>query len=380
MKYDLIVIGAGALGTFHAYFAAKFGQKVLLLDKEPQSLKTDNGFAEQISPSALSEKWSKLGQKSLKALTTLEKEFAFEIERKGSLYLATDKDELGLIEELSEVHQSNGYSNILLSKKEILSRYPYLNSDHVLAGLSYPQEFGIYPKTLPHRMCEYMNENGIVHVKTGKEVAECFEQLKGCTVKTETGCRYEADQVLICCEYTFEKLYPELFKNSGIATQALHEFEIQLPLGLELNEHIFSGLCVRQYESFKACPSYPQIHTPAHYLILEEKGMRLEIKQNGQEALVFVRAFEKSSVKENQERAAFLEQLIRREAKRLLPLEKLKIDKKSISAQMGTPQSVYLKNIDRHIRVIAGIDEKSANLSLVPGLAEESMRQLYGMS
>ncbi|GAB3543766.1 FAD-dependent oxidoreductase [Spirosoma fluminis] len=32
--YDLIVIGAGALGTFHAYHAAKAGLRVLLLEKD----------------------------------------------------------------------------------------------------------------------------------------------------------------------------------------------------------------------------------------------------------------------------------------------------------------------------------------------------------
>ena len=34
MTYDLIVSGAGNLGTFHAYHALTMGKRVLLLEKD----------------------------------------------------------------------------------------------------------------------------------------------------------------------------------------------------------------------------------------------------------------------------------------------------------------------------------------------------------
>ena len=33
-EYDVIVVGAGVLGVFHAYFAAKQGMRVLLLERD----------------------------------------------------------------------------------------------------------------------------------------------------------------------------------------------------------------------------------------------------------------------------------------------------------------------------------------------------------
>jgi glycine/D-amino acid oxidase-like deaminating enzyme len=37
-KYDLIVVGAGNLGTFHAYHALQMGKSVLMIEKDSEPM------------------------------------------------------------------------------------------------------------------------------------------------------------------------------------------------------------------------------------------------------------------------------------------------------------------------------------------------------
>ena len=62
-EFDLIVIGGGVLGTFHAYHALEKGFKVAILekDKAPQSATTRN-FG-QVVPSGMDTKWQNYGRK-----------------------------------------------------------------------------------------------------------------------------------------------------------------------------------------------------------------------------------------------------------------------------------------------------------------------------
>ncbi len=53
--YDLIVVGAGALGAFHAYFARRRGLKVLLLEKDAQPREATVRNFGQIIPSGMAE-------------------------------------------------------------------------------------------------------------------------------------------------------------------------------------------------------------------------------------------------------------------------------------------------------------------------------------
>ena len=64
--YDLIITGAGALGSFHAYHACKKGLKVLLLEKDLQPQEATVRNFGQVVPSGLSRgKWQNYGRRSL---------------------------------------------------------------------------------------------------------------------------------------------------------------------------------------------------------------------------------------------------------------------------------------------------------------------------
>ncbi len=59
IKYDVIIIGGGVLGTFHAYHASLLGLQVCLIEKDnsPRGATTQN-FG-QVIPSGMNTKWQK---------------------------------------------------------------------------------------------------------------------------------------------------------------------------------------------------------------------------------------------------------------------------------------------------------------------------------
>lgn len=61
-NYDLLVVGGGVLGTFHAYHALQRGLKVALIEKDarPQSATVRN-FG-QVVPSGMNQKWQNFGR------------------------------------------------------------------------------------------------------------------------------------------------------------------------------------------------------------------------------------------------------------------------------------------------------------------------------
>lgn len=78
MKADLIVVGAGVLGTFHAYHALRQGRSIVLLEKDAMPAgATVRNFGE-IVPSGLGPgRWQNLGIESMNLYKGIQSELYF---------------------------------------------------------------------------------------------------------------------------------------------------------------------------------------------------------------------------------------------------------------------------------------------------------------
>ena len=122
--YDLLIIGGGALGTFHAYHALQRGLRVALFekDKAPNSATVRN-FG-QIVPSGMNRKWQAYGRKSLEVYLSIQEKWDLDIRQMGSIYLASDEEEQQLLEELYQINRENDYPSELWTQAQCLARYP----------------------------------------------------------------------------------------------------------------------------------------------------------------------------------------------------------------------------------------------------------------
>lgn len=86
-KFDLIVIGGGILGTFHAYHALEKGLKVAIIEKDkfPQGATVRN-FG-QVVPSGMNTKWQSFGRESLRIYKEIQQKFDIGFSKKAPYIL-----------------------------------------------------------------------------------------------------------------------------------------------------------------------------------------------------------------------------------------------------------------------------------------------------
>ena len=154
-QYDLIVVGAGVLGTFHAIHAAKSGKTVLLTEKDQYPVNATVRNFGQAVPSGMSSDWLTYARRSTELYNEIQREFDISVRNNGTVYLSSDPDELQLIHELKERMDTMDYEAQLLSPDDCLTKWPSLSKNYCNGGLFFPQEVSVEPEKLIYRLLEY---------------------------------------------------------------------------------------------------------------------------------------------------------------------------------------------------------------------------------
>ncbi|RZK76643.1 MAG: TIGR03364 family FAD-dependent oxidoreductase [Pedobacter sp.] len=280
-RYDIIIVGAGVLGTFHAYHALKLGKSVLHLEKDNFPVSSTVRNFGQVVPSGMEDKWFEFGRTSTNLYKEIQSAFDISVRKNGSLYVASDDDEVQLLQELKMHYDALDYNNEILDASEVLRRYPAFRKDYVKAGLFFPDEVSVEPDQMIHNLQAYMRE----HFKNYKvlynqPVISCLPNAEGVVLQTSEGLSFEGKKAIICSGYEFKLLFPELFASSGIVVSKLQMMRtIPMP-EIQLEGNILTGLTTRRYESFEHhCPSFSQIKTPEHYDELKKWGIHILFKK-----------------------------------------------------------------------------------------------------
>ena len=363
-KFDVIVIGGGVLGTFHAYHALLKGYKVCLVEKDqiPRGATTQN-FG-QIVPSGMSSKWQKWGRESLQVYQEIQSKFDISIRQNGTVYLASDDDEEQLLVELRCLNNDNGYTSKMLTKKECLGKYPGLRSSYVTAGLFFPQEVTVEPRIMIHRLQHYMIKALDLVFKTNFLVVDCIKNGNGVEVISATHERLKAQQVIICNGADFKNLYPDLFWQSDLEVTKLQMMQTKPQKRFELKGSILTGWSIRRYEAFKECPSYAEIKSRESEDSPQKRwGVHILFKQAVDGSVIIGDSHEYADAK-NLDDLGFdinmdIDNFILNEAQKVFDLPTYEIQKKwyGLYAQRKT-QDVFQKTIDGSIHIVTGIGGK----------------------
>lgn len=155
-KYDLIVVGGGILGTFHAYHALVKGLRVLQLEKDNYPVSSTVRNFGQVVPSGMSGKWFDYGVRGLEIYKSIQNEMDISVRNNGSIYIASDADEVQMLHELSAHYKQVGYAHELWSKEQILQTYPMMKDTYVKEAIVFKQEVSVEPDLMIHRLHAYM--------------------------------------------------------------------------------------------------------------------------------------------------------------------------------------------------------------------------------
>ena len=383
-KYDLIVIGGGALGTFHAYHALRNGYRVALFekDKEPVSATVRN-FG-QVVPSGMDTKWQEYGRESLAIYDDIQNKFDISVRNNGSVYLASNDEEVQLIEELSIINKKNGYQSDLLTKEQCLNNYAGLRSDYVKAGLFFPQEVTVEPRIMINRLREYLIAEKGLDFYGNTKIISCNKIGEIVEIQTANHDVFKAGKVMICCGSEFKTLYPELFASSDLEVTKLQMMQTKPQPGYNLKGSILTGLSIRRYEAFYECPSFAGIKAKENPDSFEKKwGVHILFKQAADGSVIIGDSHEYADAA-NMDDLGFdlrmdVDEFMINEAKKIIDLPSYEIQNKwfGIYSQCKN-KDIFQHTIDNDIHIVTGIGGKGMTGSA--GFSKENIKKIFNLS
>lgn len=187
---DVIIIGGGIVGTAIARELSKYKLRVLLLEKEPDlgagTTKANSGIVHAGYDAKPDTVKARLNVQGNKLFHELEEELDFEVKWLGSLVVASNLDELKILEGLLRRGQENGVPGIkLVGQAELLQREPNLAND-LVGGLWAPSAGVISPFGAALAFAENAAQNG-VQIITECLVESLVLTRNQITVKTTQG-------------------------------------------------------------------------------------------------------------------------------------------------------------------------------------------------
>ena len=207
---EVVVIGAGILGTCTAYYLAETGMDVVLIDRgesngeasgnnagslHVQLLAYDfsSGDSDQISPAA---QVLPLQRESTQFWVELEKQFDQDLGIKisGGLMVAENREQIRHLERKVEMERRFGIEVDLISGSELRNRAPWV-SENMIGGAWCPEEGKINPMLATPAVLDAAVSQGVrffknTHVLDIADNADCFE------IATSAGL-FKASQVVL---------------------------------------------------------------------------------------------------------------------------------------------------------------------------------------
>lgn len=379
-KYDLIVVGGGVLGTFHAYHAIKKGLRVALFEKDSQPKGATVRNFGQVVPSGMNTKWQQYGRESLKIYKKIQSKFDISVRQEGSAYFASNEEEMQLLEELALINKNNDYPSHLMTKSQCLENYPGLKSDYVQMGLFFPEEVMVEPGILISKLHHYLRSLGLdIYMNT--QVLECDSLVDAIVVNTAGNEVYAANKVIICNGSEFKALFPKLFKESDLVVSKLQMMQTEPQPKYRLKGSVLTGLSIRRYEAFEECPSFRAIKEKEDKQSMEKKwGVHILFKQATDGSVIIGDSHEYASAGDMDSLGFDLkmeiDNFILSEAKKIIDLPNYTIRNRwfGMYSQCKTAD-IFQHTIDKNIHIVTGIGGKGMTGSA--GFSKQNIDSIF---
>lgn len=165
MDVDVLIIGAGVVGSAIAYYLAKTDLKVGVIEKEEDvcsgTSKANSGIVHagfDAMPNTLKAKFNLEGSRLMPELAKL---LDFDYKQNGALVLCFDEALRKNVEDLYQRGIENGVSDLrIIEKEEILKLEPHVN-ENVVCALYAPTSGIVCPFGLTIAMAENAADNGV---------------------------------------------------------------------------------------------------------------------------------------------------------------------------------------------------------------------------
>lgn len=252
-KFDVAVVGAGIVGLAHAWRAAQRGLKVVLLERTLAACGASIRNFGMVWPigqpaGALHD----LALRSRELWLQLSAEAGVWCNPCGSLHLAHRSDELAVLQEYVDLQRGSDGTVILLTPDETLRRTSAAKPQGLLGSMWSPTELCVNPPQAIAAIPKWLTERYAVQCNFNSAVTAIEDQ----TLVVSDGRRLQAERIVVCSGHDFQTLLPSVFADQPLRVCKLHMLKtVPQTDGWRIGPHLASGLTLRHYTSFAACPS-----------------------------------------------------------------------------------------------------------------------------
>jgi FAD dependent oxidoreductase TIGR03364 len=253
----------------------------------------------------------------------------------------------------------------LLSPAETLRLSPAAEPTGLLGSLHSADECRVDPRQAIERAARFLDTAGEVDCHFATTVTDVADG----GLRTSDGRQFAAREIAICSGADFARLFPETHRSAGLVRCKLQMLRTVAPgPGWKLGPHLASGLTLRHYEAFAACPSRAQLERRIAEQApeLDRYGIHVMMSQalDGQVVLgdsheydAAIEPFDKSEI----------EELILREVRKVFRLPTWQIEQRWSGIYAKIPGLAYLVTSPPshpHVRIVNGFGGAGMSLSL----------------
>ncbi len=371
-QFDVIIVGAGALGVFHAYYCLKAGKTVLLLEKDQKAQEATVRNFGQVVPSghAPESEWHHYGRVATALYKEIQETFDIGIRNNGSCYIAATESELAVLEEMQQKFKAADYSCDLWTAEQVLQRYPSVQKSYAKGALFFSQEVSAEPETLIHKVLEYLSIKfkDRFSARHNTAVIDVASVQKGCSVTTAMRETYTAAQCIVCSGRDFKFLFPTIFAHSGLVVSKLNMMATVPQPGIALPGNILTGLTIRRYESFTTCDAYRQLDPAEVPEDCRDYGIHILFKQRIDGSIIIGDSHEYAGITSQDELGQFYNEMaisdvILREAKKIVQLGDCRIAQNWTGFYCQHKDEIFVQEIAPQIHIVTGIGGKGMTTS-----------------
>ena len=258
-SYDVAIVGAGVVGLAHAWRAAARGLKVVVFERSPIPCGASIRNFGMIWP--VGQPYGRLHDIAMNSRglwLELARRSNLWLNECGSLHLAHRSDEWTVLQEFHALAVNHGIDVELLSPEHVLQRTQAANPHGLRGGLWSPSELCVNPRDAIRQTALYLQTNPNIEFQFETTIVWVDES----ELQASDGRRWNADQIIVCGGADFETLFPTEYREAGLRRTKLQMLRtVKQPNAWQLGPHLASGLTLRHYQAFEACPSIDKLRS-----------------------------------------------------------------------------------------------------------------------
>lgn len=371
--FDLIVVGAGVLGTFHAYWAARRGWKTLLVERNDWPRDASIRNFGTLVPSAMAPGvWQRRGLESVAIYREIASHCPISFAATGTLYPATTPVEAAVLHEFSELGPKAGYRCELLDNAAARRFAPALNDRAVRCSLHFADDARVEPRSLFPALLRWMSAELGIEYRPNSVVRGIKSDEDVATILLANGGSIRTKQAVVCSGAELRALFPDQLAAASMRTCKLQMCRIAAPSSKTLDTNLASGLTQRRYSAFRMCPSWPRLADEQTAAGVLDWGIHILAVRDADGSIVLGDSHEYAETNESLDErySSAIEEAIVAEAKKLMDLTSWRVTERWCGIYSLLPDGdIFVDCPQPRVRIVTGIGGKG--MTTGPALARE---------